>query len=86
MVMTEMPVDRHEEEMLTTGAAAQVIGYGTTRKQVIAMIAAHKLRAVRLGPGQWARVPKSAALAKRSELEAQLRETDDMERAAAEEK
>lgn len=84
MVMTDLPVERDQEEMLTTGAAAKVIGYGTTRKQVIAMIAAHKLPAVRLGRGQWAKVPLSAALAKRRELEEQLRVTEAHERAAEE--
>jgi hypothetical protein len=77
MTDTPVPDQDHpawEGEMLTTGEAAAVIGYGTTRRQVIAMIGSDppELLHVRLGDKRWARIPRSAALAKRRELEAQL--------------
>ncbi len=79
MVMTDIPAghddQHHDDDMLTTGDAAEVIGYGTTRRQVIGMINNGTLQAVRLGPGMWAKVPRSAALAKRRELEEQLHRT-----------
>ncbi len=61
--------------MLTTGEAAEVIGFRTTRKQVDAMIRAGKIVCLRPAPGAWARIPLSAALAKRRELERRLAES-----------
>jgi hypothetical protein len=67
----------HDGDMLTTGQAAEVIGYGTTRKQVIAMLSEGSLPHVRLGEKKWAKIPRAAALAKRRALERQLRGQDD---------
>lgn len=58
--------------MLTTGEAATVIGFGTTRKRVIAMIADNEIAYVRPKRNAWARIPLSAALAKRRELQEAL--------------
>lgn len=70
MVMTDIP--GREEEMVTTGEAAVLIGYEVTRKQVIAMIKEGRVRAVRVGRGKWARIPLRDVLAIRRELETQL--------------
>ncbi len=68
--------DQADEVMLTTGEAAKVIGFGTTRKQVDAMIAAKRLAFFRPGRGAWARVPLAAALAKRRELAEKIAESE----------
>lgn len=68
--------DPDSAEMLTTGQAAEVIGYGTTRKQVISMIATGRIAYVRPGRGTWARIPMWAALAKRRELYNALTESE----------
>ncbi len=75
--MTEMPVENdnaavEEEAMLTTGEAAKVIGFGTTARQVAAMVGGGQLRAVRLRPGGWARIPLSEVLKLRDQLSEQL--------------
>lgn len=59
--------------MLTTGQAAAVIGYGTTRKQVDAMVNDGEIVSFRRDRRKWAKIPMSAALRKRAELERQLR-------------
>lgn len=83
MVMTDggarraegRPAEQGEEAMLTTGQAADVIGYGTTRKQVIAMVANNEIAHTRRGPGSWARIPLWAALTERRRVEAELAES-----------
>ncbi len=84
MVMTDSQVpgvddrveDTAEEMLLTTGEAAEVIGFHTTRKQVIAMIANNRIAYLRPRPGAWARIPLSAALAKRRELARTLADSE----------
>lgn len=88
MVMTDSRESRTEDQqddhageqvdevMLTTGEAANVIGFGTTRKQVIAMIADGAIAFMRPKRGAWARIPLSAALTKRRELEEFLAESE----------
>ncbi len=73
VVMTDIPAHPDDEEMLTTGQAAAVIGYGTTRKQVDAMVKTGELTSFRRDERKWAKIPLSAALEKRAELERQLR-------------
>lgn len=57
-----------ENELLTTGRAALVIG--VTRRQVIEMVDNDEIAYFRPGPRQWARIPMAAATAKREELKA----------------
>jgi hypothetical protein len=70
-----------DEPMLTTGEAAKVIGFRTTRKQVIALIADDLIAHVRPKPGAWARIPMSAAVAYRQQLERKLAESESRRRA-----
>jgi excisionase family DNA binding protein len=69
------------EPMLTTGEAAEYIGFGVTRKQIDAMIANREIAYVRLKRGAWARIPESAARAKRAELELKLAQSEAQVRA-----
>jgi hypothetical protein len=74
------PAGSQDDAMLTTGEAAELIGFGTTRKQVITMIATGRIAYVRPARGQWARIPVWAALAKREELERALAESEEAAR------
>ncbi len=74
VIMTDSgsaPPDADADRLLTTGKAAEVIAAsipGFTRRQVIEMIDADEIVYHRPAPHKWARIPLSAAVAKRDEL------------------
>jgi excisionase family DNA binding protein len=67
------------DRLLTTGEAAEVIG--VKRRQVIEMVDNGDIAFIRRAPRAWARIPLSAAVAKRAQLaalwEAERRQLED---------
>lgn len=82
VVMTDSgsaPPGADVDRLLTTGEAARIIG--VKRRQVIEMVDNGDIAFIRRAPRAWARIPTSAAVAKRAQLaalrEAERRELED---------